>query len=97
LESFHLAPAEAMAAGSYPLIRHWTGAETIYPDELLVTDTSKFVDTILSYKEDTEKLKTDAKAYQAYARKHFALDRLYREMEQIISGKTHEQFATTLS
>ncbi|MET2869537.1 glycosyltransferase [Exiguobacterium profundum] len=97
LESFHLAPAEAMAAGSYPLIRHWTGAETIYPDELLVTDTMEFVDTILSYKEENEKLMADAKAYQAYARKHFALDRLYREMEQIISGKTHEQFSTILS
>ena len=97
LESFHLAPAEAMAAGSYPLIRHWTGAETIYPDELLVTNTETFVETILSYKGDSTRLQEEARRHQRYARKHFALDRLYHEMEQIVQGKTHAEFTTTLS
>ncbi|MDX5322014.1 MAG: glycosyltransferase, partial [Exiguobacterium sp.] len=36
LESFHLAPAEAMTSGTYPIIRHWTGSETIYPDDVLM-------------------------------------------------------------
>ena len=29
-ESFHLAPAEAMASGAVPVIRDWPGADTIY-------------------------------------------------------------------
>jgi glycosyltransferase involved in cell wall biosynthesis len=29
-ESFHMAPAEAMASRAVPAIRHWAGAETIY-------------------------------------------------------------------
>jgi glycosyltransferase involved in cell wall biosynthesis len=29
-ESFHVGPAEGMAAGAVPVIRHWPGAETIY-------------------------------------------------------------------
>jgi glycosyltransferase involved in cell wall biosynthesis len=29
-ESFHVAPAEGMASGAVPVIRHWEGAETIY-------------------------------------------------------------------
>ena len=29
-ESFHVAPAEGMAARAVPVIRHWPGAETIY-------------------------------------------------------------------
>ena len=29
-ESFHMAPAEGMASGAVPAIRHWPGAETIY-------------------------------------------------------------------
>ena len=29
-ESFHVAPAEGMAARSVPVLRHWPGAETIY-------------------------------------------------------------------
>jgi glycosyltransferase involved in cell wall biosynthesis len=29
-ESFHVAPAEAMASRAVPVVRHWSGAETIY-------------------------------------------------------------------
>lgn len=29
-ESFHVSPAEGMASGAVPVIRHWEGAETIY-------------------------------------------------------------------
>jgi hypothetical protein len=29
-ESFHVAPAEGMASGAVPVVRHWPGAETIY-------------------------------------------------------------------
>lgn len=93
LESFHLSPAEAMASGTYPLIRHWTGSETIYPDELLVSDPLSVVDTILSYREDADRLAADVKTYQQYALKHFAVEELFPKMEQIVLGEAQ----TTLS
>ena len=37
-ESFHVAPAEGMASGAVPVIRHWPGAETIY-DRRWIRDT----------------------------------------------------------
>jgi glycosyltransferase involved in cell wall biosynthesis len=35
-ESFHLAPAEAMASGAVPLIRPWPGSDTIYDRRWIV-------------------------------------------------------------
>ncbi|WP_114166895.1 glycosyltransferase [Exiguobacterium sp. TNDT2] len=93
LESFHLSPAEGMASGTYPLIRHWTGSETIYPDELLVEEPLDVVDTILSYKNQPSRLMEDAAAYQQYALKHFAIEQLFPKLERIVIGES----STTLS
>jgi glycosyltransferase involved in cell wall biosynthesis len=37
-ESFHVAPAEGMASRAVPVVRHWSGAETIY-DRRWIRDT----------------------------------------------------------
>jgi glycosyltransferase involved in cell wall biosynthesis len=37
-ESFHLAPMEGMSSGSFPVVLHWKGAETIYPKEFLFNE-----------------------------------------------------------
>ncbi|PGZ95359.1 glycosyl transferase family 1 [Bacillus pseudomycoides] len=46
-ESFHLAPSEGMASGSYPIILKWDGSDTIYPKEYLQEDTESSVNLIL--------------------------------------------------
>ena len=84
LESFHLAPAEAMTSGTYPLIRHWTGSETIYPDDVLLENVSDAVDIIRSYADDSDRLLEAAKPLQAYAFEHFAVETLAKKLEQLI-------------
>lgn len=58
-ESFHLAVAEGMASGAYPVIRHWNGAETIYNREWIVEDSSMAAERILSTQpqEESERVK----------------------------------------
>ncbi|MGG0237408.1 glycosyltransferase [Bacillus rhizoplanae] len=46
-ESFHLAPSEGMASGSYPIILKWDGSDTIYPKEYLQEDIESSVNRIL--------------------------------------------------
>jgi glycosyltransferase involved in cell wall biosynthesis len=46
-ESFHLAVAEAAAAGSQPLIVEWPGARHIYPASWIVPDIATAADRIL--------------------------------------------------
>jgi glycosyltransferase involved in cell wall biosynthesis len=47
-ESFHLGPMEGMASGAVPLILHWDGAETIYPDEYIFESEQEIVDFVLN-------------------------------------------------
>ena len=84
LESFHLAPAEAMTSGTYPLIRHWTGSETIYPDDLLLEDVSDAVGIIRSFADDSDRLLEAGKPLQAYAFEHVAVETLAKKLEQLI-------------
>lgn len=54
-ESFHLAPMEGMASGSVPCVLHWSGAETIYPEENIFETTTEIADYIRAYKRTPEK------------------------------------------
>lgn len=84
LESFHLSPAEAMTSGAYPIIRHWTGSETIYPDDMLMENVLEGVDIIRSFRGDSEKLLAATKPYMSYAHRHFAIETLAPRLEQLL-------------
>lgn len=84
LESFHLAPAEAMTSGTYPIIRHWTGSETIYPDDVLMENVLDGVDIIRSFRGESDKLLTSTERFMAYAHHHFAIETLAPKLEQLI-------------
>lgn len=84
LESFHLAPAEAMTSGTYPIIRHWTGSETIYPDDVLMENVLEGVDIIRSFKGDSARLLEATEAYKAYAHHHFAIETLAPKLEELL-------------
>ncbi|XDZ51454.1 hypothetical protein AB8Q18_15020 [Neisseriaceae bacterium CLB008] len=49
-ESFHLSVAEGLASGSCPVILHWPGAETIYPDQFIVNSIEEASSVIYSGK-----------------------------------------------
>ncbi|QUE87297.1 glycosyltransferase [Exiguobacterium alkaliphilum] len=84
LESFHLAPAEAMTSGTYPIIRHWTGSETIYPDDVLMENVLDGVDIIRSFRGESDKLLASTERFMAYAHHHFAIETLAPKLEQLI-------------
>jgi glycosyltransferase involved in cell wall biosynthesis len=46
-ESFHLSPAEGMASGAVPVVRHWPGAETIYDEQWLHDGPEEMAERIL--------------------------------------------------
>ncbi len=50
-ESFHVAPAEGMASGAVPVIRHWPGAETIYDSRWIRETPAQLASLIASLSE----------------------------------------------
>lgn len=64
LESFHLAPAEGMAAGSIPIVWPREGATDIFGD-YVITDYDSAIEKILSLRarEDFDRASQEAKAY----------------------------------
>lgn len=63
-ESFHLAPAEGMAAGSVPLILGWPGADDVYDGALVVDSEDALVERVVQVvREGTwEQASRDARA-----------------------------------
>lgn len=84
LESFHLAPAEAMTSGTYPIIRHWTGSETIYPDDVLMENVLDGVELIRSFKGESERLLASTERFMEYAHHHFAIETLAPKLERLL-------------
>ena len=88
-ESFHMAPAEGMASGTVPVVRHWPGAETVYDDRWLYDETSEAADVIARFMtriEVREEASTEARAQC----ERFALPTVgsqwYRTLVELVSG-----------
>ncbi|GAA0289888.1 glycosyltransferase involved in cell wall biosynthesis [Gracilibacillus halotolerans] len=54
IESFHLAPMEGMASNTIPIVFNWEGANTLYPEENIVTSVDEAVELIFSNVEEKE-------------------------------------------
>lgn len=78
-ESFHLAPMEGMASGSIPLILHWPGAETIYPNQYIFNEESEIVNYILNneYSNNTDLMKS-------YPSEHFDINHIIKVYEELL-------------
>jgi glycosyltransferase involved in cell wall biosynthesis len=59
-ESFHLAVADIFAAGGVGLIRHWEGAEYIWPDRFILHSEEAVVERILAYRDQNGLYSHDA-------------------------------------
>ena len=51
-ESFHLAVADAYAAGAVGLVKHWTGCEYVYPSQMISPDRDALVSKIWQLTQD---------------------------------------------
>ncbi|MCL2068305.1 MAG: hypothetical protein FWH00_00230 [Oscillospiraceae bacterium] len=78
-EGSHQAVAEAMAAGTVPVIRDWEGAASIYPREYIFSTAQGMAVFIAKGQADRESLKE-------YARGRFDRSLICRRLENILIG-----------
>ncbi|TCI77796.1 glycosyltransferase [Exiguobacterium sp. SH0S1] len=80
-ESFHLAVAEGMASGAYPVIRHWDGAETIYRREWIMDDWSQAPARILTVDPEAA-----SEAVKQFVHERYDIDTVYEEMVSLMEA-----------
>ncbi|SDK13735.1 glycosyltransferase family 4 protein [Sediminibacillus albus] len=81
-ESFHMAPAEGMASGAFPIILNWDGSNTIYPNEYLLSSVNECVDKIWQVKRSEEQVNNT----QEYVKKNFDIEKIGKEWKALISS-----------
>ncbi|PFA18409.1 glycosyl transferase family 1 [Bacillus cereus] len=84
-ESFHLAPSEGMASGSYPIILKWDGSDTIYPKTYLQDNIESCVDRIL----DINSMKSNKVLFQQakeYVQSHFDIEKIGGEWDELLEN-----------
>jgi glycosyltransferase involved in cell wall biosynthesis len=87
-ESFHVAPAEGMASGAVPLIRHWPGAETIYDSRWIREGTDELAACVLSQSAEREWAAAGRVAREQV--RPFSLDNVCRGWHGLITGAAAE-------
>lgn len=85
-ESFHLAPAEGMAAGAVPALLPWPGAETIYDPHWIHADpaamAASIAATVREGRWEDERLLGRVQVREAYA-----LDEVCRQWTGLLAGE----------
>lgn len=78
-ESFHLTIADGAASGSLPVSVAWDGADLIYPDEWLVSDTDEMAEKILSWNGVDN-------GYSEFIQENFDTDRVASQILELLAG-----------
>lgn len=73
-ESFHLAPAEAFAAGNIGLFLPWRGVEYIYPKEYIFNNFNEIVEYISETNNDFDKFKKNSLLGMGFVNKNYSID-----------------------
>ncbi|MBW8484634.1 glycosyltransferase [Actinomadura sp. PM05-2] len=84
-ESFHLAPAEGMAAGAVPALLNWPGADTIYDTRWIHRSTTEMAQSIA----DTVRLgrwDADRRDGRAQVRAAYGLDEVCAQLVDALAG-----------
>ena len=74
-ESFHLAVADGFATGGVGLVRHWEGAEYVWPGRFILASDAEIVDRILSYREDPGVYRADAAAGLDFVSRNYGVQK----------------------
>jgi glycosyltransferase involved in cell wall biosynthesis len=84
-ESFHLAPAEGMAAGAVPALLPWPGAETIYDPRWIHDDPAAMAASIAATVRDG-RWEDERLLGRAQVRKAYALDEVCRQWTGLLAA-----------
>ena len=85
-ESFHLAPAEGMAAATVPVIRNWPGAASVYSSEWVFSDLGAMADRILETARDESSWTTAGRRAAGQARSSFARRDIVQQWDRLLGG-----------
>ncbi|MDJ0498483.1 MAG: hypothetical protein QNJ89_11675 [Acidimicrobiia bacterium] len=83
-ESFHLAPAEGMAATTVPVIRNWPGADSVYSSEWVFSDLGEMVDQILRTASDEGAWIRAGRRAAGQARSSFARRAIVEQWDRLL-------------
>ncbi|MGH3392257.1 MAG: glycosyltransferase [Actinomadura sp.] len=83
-ESFHLAPAEGMAAGAVPALLPWPGADTIYDRRWIHADSAAMASGIAEMVRDG-RWGDERRLAQVQVRKAYALDEVCRQWTDLLT------------
>ena len=84
-ESFHVAPAEAFAAGNQALFLPWRGVEFLYPEKYIHNDIFGMRDYILANREEAPFQATGAHG-QAYVRRNYSLGSFVENITGLVAS-----------
>ncbi|EOP33812.1 MULTISPECIES: glycosyltransferase family 4 protein [Bacillus] len=84
-ESFHLAPSEGMASGSYPIILKWDGSDTIYPANYLQDDVESCINRILEINR-SESHELLGQQLKEYVNSHFDIEKIGKEWDELLEA-----------
>jgi glycosyltransferase involved in cell wall biosynthesis len=85
-ESFHLAPAEGMAARSLPAVYAWPGADTIYPQQWLHASADEMAEQILAVSNNGG-LRTHGDEVRQFILDNYSLDRVRDQWLELVTAK----------
>jgi glycosyltransferase involved in cell wall biosynthesis len=84
-ESFHVAPAEAFAAGNQALFLPWRGVEFLYPGEYVHDDIYGMRDYVLANRDLVSFLSTGKKG-QSYVRRNYSLEAFVENITEVVAS-----------
>lgn len=84
-ESFHVAPAEAFAAGNQALFLPWRGVEFLYPQKYIHSDIYSMRDYILANRDEIAFSASGAHG-QEYVRRNYSLGAFTKNMTDLIGS-----------
>ncbi|MCM3244941.1 glycosyltransferase family 4 protein [Cytobacillus oceanisediminis] len=84
-ESFHMAPIEGMASGSYPVVLTREGVNTVFPKEYILSNKEEAADFILSdNKVETNSLKT-------FVRDSYSLEIIGKQLQGLFENTLKDE------
>jgi glycosyltransferase involved in cell wall biosynthesis len=83
-EGSHQAVAEGMAARAVPIVRDWSGAAELYPPRYVFHSVEQAVQLISGWN-SAEEREIEARACQAFARRHFDTAQIALQYESLIA------------
>lgn len=99
LEGSHQSVAEAMAAGSIPIIRNWAGADLIYPPKYIFSTTEQAI-SLIQHWQTPEHYWAETEFVKEYARENFDVsvilpqyEKLFNEVFESSSSTDHDASA----